>query len=321
MGFSPIAPKFDIQTILKGIDEWSKHADCALDHRDVPWKELLSGQNAEEWVKKEVVPLTDLFRKRGFVLACTVDLADGLDRSKESKVLREMGRSIAEPEVQKVYVDYVSAFAKFVKPEYLGLGSEVNLLADNLPPKTYAGIVQMTSRAAARVKTLSPKTTLYVSAQVEWAWGKFSGEPGYKGCERVFKDFPYIQALGVSSYPAFGWPKPEDIPSDYYRKLLNGRKLPIVMVEGGWPSTTVAPLNSDPDKQARWVRKLGSVLDDCRAQFVALMMYADLDMSSYTQFQGTVLPFFATMGLADTSFKPKPALADWDEIFHRPLQK
>lgn len=319
MGFSLIGPKFDVETIVRNIDEWSKHADGAIDHRDVPWKSLLAGGDAGAWVRKEVVPVTNLYRSRHFVLACTVDLADGIDRTKEAKELRDAGRSIAEPAVQKVYVDYVTAFAKEVKPDYLGLGSEVNLLADNLPKATYDALVKMAGEAARAVNRVSPGTKLYVSAQVEWAWGKFPGQKGFQGCERIFKDFPYVRALGVSSYPAFGWSEPEQIPLDYYRKLLGGRDLPVLMVEGGWPATTVQTIASDPDKQARWVRRLAAVLDDCRAVFVGLLTYTDLDLDSIPQLKGTIIPFFATMGMADIRFQPKPALREWDLVFKRPL--
>ncbi|MDT9170843.1 hypothetical protein, partial [Escherichia coli] len=85
--------------------------------------------------------------------------------------------------------------------------------------------------------------------------------------------FPYIQVLGVSSYPAFAWPSPEDIPLDYYSRLLNGRRMPIIQVEGGWPSTNTEPLKSDPEKQARYVKRLAAVLDECRAEFVSPLMY------------------------------------------------
>ncbi|MFI5387839.1 MAG: hypothetical protein ACHQ50_17150, partial [Fimbriimonadales bacterium] len=227
MGFSLVGPRFETKIILKTIDEWSKHADGALDHRDVPWKALLNGGSAEANIRKEVMPVMDLYRSRGFTLVCTVDLANGIDRTKEAKELVAMGRSVTEPAVQKVYVDYVTAFARIVKPDYLGLGSELNLLGDNIPPKTYAAIVEMAAKAAEEVKRVAPKTQLYVSAQVEWAWGKLGGTARtYQGCEKIFKDFPYIQALGVSSYPAFGWSDPDQIPNDYYRRLLNGRRMP-----------------------------------------------------------------------------------------------
>jgi hypothetical protein len=322
MGFSLIGPRFELPLILKNIDEWSKHADGAIDHRDVPWKALLSGGTAEGYVRKEVLPLMDLYRSRGFTIACTVDLANGIDRTKEAKELVEMGKSIAEPEVQKVYVDYVSTFAKLVKPDYLGLGSELNLIGDNLPPKTYDALIQMTARAAAEVKKVSPKTVIYVSAQVEWAYGKLPGGTGpYKGCEKLFRDFPFIQALGVSSYPAFAWDDPDQIPNDYYRKLLNGRKMPVIMVEGGWPSTDVPGAKSNPEKQAKWMRKLSAILDDCHASFIGLLTYTDLDLEHIPEFKGTIMPMFATMGMTDIEFKPKPVLTEWDAAFKRPFAK
>ncbi|HTQ10441.1 MAG TPA: hypothetical protein VMI31_10245 [Fimbriimonadaceae bacterium] len=319
MGFSLVGPRFDVPTFLKTIEEWSRHGDAAIQQQDVPWRVLLSGGDAETWVNANVVPLMNRYRSHGFMVVCTLDLGNGIDRTQEAKELVEMKRSIAEPEVQKAFVDFAAAYAKIVKPEYLGLGSELNLLRDHLPDKTNDAMVAMCAEAAKRVKQVSPETILYVSVQAEWAWGRLGGVGGdYKGCEEIFKDFPFIQALGVSSYPAFGWGDPKQLPIDYFRRLLGGRSLPVLMVEGGWPSTDVPGAKSDQDKEARWLKRLFAILDDCHASFVGLLMYTDLDLPHIPELKGTIMPMFATMGLVDIDYKPKPAMAIWDEAFRRP---
>ena len=69
------------------------------------------------------------------------------------------------------------------------------------------------------------------------------------------------------------------------------------------------------------MKRLAAILDDCHAEFVGPLMYADLDLSTYPMFKGTIIPMYATMGMTDIDWKPKPALAEWDAVFKRPLAR
>ena len=53
------------------------------------------------------------------------------------------------------------------------------------------------------------------------------------------------------SHPYFGWGAPEDIPLDYCKRLLAGRSLPVMIVEGGRASASTGTLASSPHEQAR----------------------------------------------------------------------
>ena len=71
-------------------------------------------------------------------------------------------------------------------------------------------------------------------------------------------DFPFMNSLGLSSYPYFGWPDPNDVPLDYFSRLPAGRPLPVLFVEGGWTSAGVGTVTATPETQARWIRRFGS---------------------------------------------------------------
>ena len=45
----------------------------------------------------------------------------------------ELGRSITEPAIQQIYRDYVIAIVTQVRPEYLGLAAETNLIREVAP--------------------------------------------------------------------------------------------------------------------------------------------------------------------------------------------
>ena len=52
-----------------------------------------------------------------------------------------------------------------------------------------------------------------------------------------------IQHLG-------GFADPESIPLNYYSRIPQGTTLPVLVVEGGWPSVSVGGVVSSPAEQA-----------------------------------------------------------------------
>jgi hypothetical protein len=91
------------------------------------------------------------------------------------------------------------------------------------------------------------------------------------------------------------------------------------MVEGGWASTSVGGIVSSPAEQARWIKREAALLDRAGAVGWYQLTFTDLGLSSFPpQPPGSVLPLFATLGLVDSTLAPKPALAEWDDVFARP---
>ena len=158
---------------------------------------------------------------------------------------------------------------------------------------------------------------------MESAWGVLGNGgrtgpgTGYAGIERDFADFPFAQWLGLSSYPYFAYSQPEDIPGDYYRRLLNGRSTPVMVVEGGWTSAAVGSVQSSPALQARYYARHAQLLDGVAARGVLQLVFADLDLATFPQPQPASLPLFAGIGVVDSDFNAKPALAAWDALFAR----
>ena len=321
MGFSANPPKATTASAIATIEAWSPRADAAIMHISVPYKALLSGTTATTYVNTVNVPLANYYRGKGFPLAITVDVTDGLNRSAEAPELVELGRSITEPAVQAVYRQYVHELASLIRPEYLGLAAETNLIRLQAPSAVYSALVQMTNAAASEVRGIGGKLPLlYASVQADVAWGPPPAP--YRGVETDFTDFPFVQVLAISSYPYFVYPDPDQIPLDYYTRLAKGRSLPIMVVEGGWTSAAVGSVQSSPLVQARYLRRQERLLDSAKAIAVFALNYTDIDISAYPpQPPGSALALFTSIGLVDTAFKQKPALATYDSIFARPLHK
>jgi hypothetical protein len=323
MGFSVVPPDSTQASALASLDAWTHRADAAILHLDVPYRALLGGTSAATYVDTAQVPLVNYYRSRGLMIVVTVDVTNGLDRSAENADLVAMGRSITEPAVQQVYRDFVSALASILRPAYLGLAAETNLIRAQAPANVYAALVQMANAAAADVHALpATRPVLYVSVQADEGWGRLLHNNVYQGVETDFHDFPFMEALALSSYPYFAFADPNDIPLDYYTRLANGRTVPVLVVEGGWTSGSVGTVQSSPATQARYLRRQEQLLDAAKAVATFQLTYADLDLSQYPpQPAGSILPLFAQLGVVDSKLRPKPALYTYDSIFARPLSK
>ena len=318
MGFSGLPPRNNLTDAIRTIDLWSSRADLAAIHEELPWTELLAGTSAETILQRDKVGLVNYYRSKGHQLMFMADLTDGLDRAQEAPQLRALGRSIAEPAVQQAYRSYVVAAASLLRPEYLGLAAETNLIRV-AAPTLYPSVRQAANAAAADLRAAAYAGTLMFSVQVETAWGRLGGNGPYVGIATDRADFGFAQMLGLSSYPYFGHATPEDIPSDYYTRLQQGTvALPVMVVEGGWASAGVAPLSSSPALQARYVTRHAALLDGVAARGLIQLVFADIDLAAFPPPVPPNLPLFATLGFVDSNYMPKPALASWDALFARP---
>lgn len=318
MGFSAFPPNFSSTAlVLQVIDTWAPRADAALMHQDVPWAAMLGGISAAAEVRGNELNLVNYYRGKGLALVFTIDVTNGLDRSQEAPALVAAGRSISDSMIQRLYGEYVSAVDSILHPAYLGLAAETNLIRVAAPAPIYDALVLMTNAAAAERRLAGTTAKLYVSVQAEVAWGRLQGAPAYVGIAQDRADFPFIDALGISSYPYLaGFLQPEDLPLDYYARIAGST--PVLVVEGGWASASTAASTSSPALQARYLRRQPLLLDSARAVGVFQIDFTDLELSAFPQPYPANLPLFISLGLVDTTLAPKPALAVWDSTFARP---
>ncbi|HEX4560699.1 MAG TPA: hypothetical protein VH113_02610 [Gemmatimonadales bacterium] len=316
MGFSAIPPRNDSTIVIAAIDNWAKHADAAIMHVSPPWAAMLAGHSPTGLVDTLEVPLANYFRSKGLSVVFTVDATDGLDRSAEAPELVAAGRSITDTMIQRLYREWTFAVAAKIKPNYLGLAAETNLIRAAAPDSVYQAVVTMTNAVAGEIQAAGLPSTLYVSIQVEVAWGRLSGPAGpYQGIATDLTDFSFVHAIGLSSYPYLaGFAVPDSLPLDYYSRIVQGTSLPVLVVEGGWPSVAVGTFSSTPAMQARYIDRQERILDSARAVGVFQLTFYDLDLSADPPPPGSILPLFTHLGLADSAGHAKVALTSWDRI-------
>lgn len=318
MGFSATPPRLTTEDVLRTVELWTPRSDAALLALTVPWKSMLADTSASLLVRRDQLQLVQLYRSRGFHIVAMVDATDGLAREREAPELVALGRSIREPAVQQVYREYLMAVDSILQPEYLALAMETNLVRLAAPREVYDALRVMTNATATALTAGGSSATLYVSVQVEVAWGRLGGSGSYAGIAADLQDFPFIGALGLSSYPYLGgFAEPGDVPLDYYSRLAPTPALPMLVVEGGWSSASVPGVTSSPEKQARWIARQMRLADSARMAAVFQITFTDLDLSGWPVPPGSILPLFASLGLVDAEYRAKPALAEWDNAFAR----
>ena len=323
LGFSATPPRLTIESVLATIEAWRTHADVALINQGVPWRALLNDTSAAELVTRDLKQLAALYHSRGLPLIVEIDVTDGLARDREAPELVALGRSIAEPAVQQRYREYIAAVDSILHPEYLGLAMETNLIRAIAPPSVYAAVATMTAGGENTLVAQHSTAKRFVSVQVETAWGRLPNVGHFVGIDTDRADFPFITAIGLSSYPFLaGFADPGEVPVDYYARLTetSALKLPMLVVEGGWSSGSVTGVTSSPERQAAWIKRQMELADRAALVAVTQISFTDLDVSSYPVPSGSILPLFAQLGLVDVDLHPKLALTEWDHAFARPLQ-
>ncbi len=319
MGFSAFPPRLDSTIVIPALNYWIPHADAAIMHVSPPWAALIGGVSPAAAVDDVEVPLANYYRAKGLALVFTVDATDGLNRAAQAPELVALGRSITDTAIQRMYRQWVTAVATHLHPDYLGLVAETNLIRVVAPDSVYQAVVTMANAAADDVRVAAVPTTLYVSIQVEVAWGRLGGPTGYRGIAQDLTDFPFVHAIGLSSYPYLaGFAVPESLPLDYYARIGHDAVLPVLVVEGGWPSIAVGAVASSPALQQRYIERQAQLLDSARARGVFQLTFYDLDTTGAKLPPSSILGLFTHLGLADSAMHPKPALNAWDAARARP---
>jgi hypothetical protein len=310
MGFSWFPPRPELPLALQVIEHWLPRADAALLLTSPPWDSLLAGHDPSALVRANQLGLAEHYRSRGLRLVVSVDPTNGLDRATDAPELVAAGRSLAEPAVQELYREFVVALDTLVRPEWLAIASETNLVRAIAPDSLYSGLQAAANQAALAIRAVDGNVKLFITVQVEVAWGRPAG--GFAGVTTDRADFPFTQALGLSSFPYLGGTAaPESLPLDYYSRLADPDEVPLLVIEGGWPSEPVAGIPSTPDLQRRYLARHAQLLGAGRARAWFQINFTDLEVAAWP---AGIEPF-SRLGLVTTSFAPKPALAVWDSLF------
>jgi hypothetical protein len=324
MGFQASAPRFDdFDLIVRSIALWAEPgdvADAAMITTEVPWEALLDGQSAVEYVEANYEGLVEYYRAHNLKLWIYIDPANGLNRSSDSQALVAAGESIANDDMQKIYRRFVVVMDSILKPDHLGLALETNLIRLSSSPAIYSGVKKAANDVVIELKSRNSSAVLSVSIQADVAWGSLQGDFQYHGITQDLADFSFLEELGISSYPYFGYDDPKDLPHDYYSKLAEEAKLPVFVSEGGWTSSSIEgpggdQITSSTSKQSDYILKQAAMLNEAKAIGLFSLTFTDIDLAALSPGVDPTIQYFAYLGVVDKDLDPKPAFESWKKIF------
>lgn len=319
MGFQNSAPSTDnLDLFLQSLALWTPRADAAMITTEVPWQQLLNGTPIDTYIVNNYSVLVNYYRSKNLKLWIYIDPQNGLDRTSDALELNAVNKSIADADMQLLYQQFSVAMDSILHPDHLGLALETNLIRAAAPASIYEGVKKAANTTAALIKIKNPTVVLSVSVQADFAWGKLGGGT-YRGIAQDFIDFPFMQELGISSYPYFEFTKPGDIPVNYYSRLIEGKTIPVFVSEGGWTSSSISTkdyiITSSPQQQRDYITHHSKLLDEVKAIGIFQLLFTDLDVASLPAGVPDNIHYFASLGLVDITFQPKVALDAWDNLF------
>ena len=325
MGFQNSAPRYDdFDIVIESLNLWTPRADAAMITTEVPWDSLYAGESIQQYVHNNYSGLVAFYRSKHLKLWVYIDPANGLNRASDANALVARHTSIAQDSVQKLYRRFVVVMDSMLKPEHLGLALETNLIRAASTTAIYNGVKQAANDAVTDVRKVDATVILSISIQADVAWGKLNGNGSYVGIDQDLADFPFVQELGISSYPYFGTATPADLPVNYYARLVDGKSLPVFVSEGGWTSQTLDGPNQivivgNKVLQQEYIARQSQLLDEAKGTAWFQLSFTDIDLSHLPAGTDPTINYFAYLGLVDNDLQPKPSLDAWDKIFKRAL--
>ena len=176
------------------------------------------------------------------------------------------GVSFSDPKVRQAYKDQVLTLAS-LQPDYLGLATEVNFLAQN--PPEFAAFASLAQETYAAVKKQYPNQTVTISFQ----WDVMSAHKQFEVLDQFAKS---LDVYSFTSYPdAFGDASKINVPDDFFtavRKVLPTQR--IGFSEIGWSS---AP-PSNEDRQAEFFGRMPELTGGARFEYVTLALLHDVSL-------------------------------------------
>jgi hypothetical protein len=214
-----------------------ENGELILIERAPPWAEFVPGSAISQDTVATTRDEKRLAEENGLKLFVAVDPTDPADRGRLVDLPADLeGATFADPDIRLAFIAYAKFLALNLKPEYMALGTEVNLyFARN--PDDFPNFLSLYFEAYDAVKSLSPSTLIFPTFQLEDLAGELPTDQERVTRWYLIQQFePKLDVLAVSTYPSFAFDSPSDMPEYYYKQLKAATSKPIAIAEMGYSS-------------------------------------------------------------------------------------
>lgn len=321
-GFFPTPPRPTINSSTQNIKAMSEHADVLLFQEAIPWELFQAGDDVDSSRIRGIGDIIDYAGFYGMQPILVIDPLNGLDRREFQGLPEDWGAAdFSTPEIRTAYKNFAVRIAREFSPRYLGLASEINTYLDAFP-EDQENFLSLYRETYAAVKAESPETRVFVTFQ----WDDLNrldgdGTPYDVKWDQIEFFEPQLDIWAISTYPHFFFEEPDDIPEDYYSRLIERTDKELAVAESGWTSEDAGAFSGTPGEQVDFLLKLDAQIGESLVFWINLI-YANLDWDAYREIfeeQGVekdmeTLSDFIFLGLIDADGTPKPALETWDTL-------
>ncbi|HEY7270794.1 MAG TPA: hypothetical protein VH951_13295 [Dehalococcoidia bacterium] len=293
-----------------------KAGGVVLIQRAPPWSEFVPGGTISDRTQRLTRLERDLAKQDKVKLFLAIDATDPADRGRLAGLPDDLrGADFSDNRVRSAFISYAKYLALNYKPAYLALGVEVDMFFNRRGDAAFRNFQSLYFEAYDAVKSVSPSTAVFPTFQFEDLQAILdTGTPTQPTWSLVTRFEPKIDAIAVTSFPAFTYSSADRVPTDYYAALKARFQKPIILASVGWSSQTAdVPSDAGEADQARF---LGQTLSQAEAlQFALVIWYLGEDVAP------PVTPGFeplATSGLLRSDGEGKAAWSIWSTYAARP---
>ncbi len=241
-------------------------------------------------------------REKGLKVSLYLDITNPNDRATIAIPSHVTYKNLSweDEMIRSAYKEFVLLFTKKYRPEYIGLGVEMETLYIKNPSE-FIAYASLANSIAKELKTLYPEIFIYVSVQYDKLINLFPESKKLK----LFDHFNKYINLGLSLYPWQFYSKVSDIPKNYLEKAYNTKK-PIYIAETSWPSAYTELLPGSPEEQQEFVNWLHNEASKGNISVITWWSINDFESPGDPLFG-----LWSSQGLFDKKFNEKPAWRDW----------
>jgi len=195
------------------------------------------------------------------------------------------------------------AIAREYRPQYLGLGVEINRYGEK-SPAGFEDFVAWYAGTYDAVREASPDTVVFPILQLEYlrGGGRLSGREHAEDWGLIDR-FPG-DAIGFTVYPFLDYASPADIPQDYITGIRQRTDKTVIVTETGWPSAPFAGIDGSEEAQAAYAAWM---IDQQRALGIPAALWLHPHDAKLPVGGG----LFDTVSLKGNDGSPKPAFGTW----------
>jgi Glycosyl hydrolase family 53 len=232
---------------------------------------------------------------------------------------------INSPRVKKAYINFLLRTVQNMRPDYLAIGVESNVLLTREPAK-WRLFKELYRESYRTLKKAHPTLQIFFTTEV-LHYKRLTKEAKGTDQEREVADLMKQSDLfAMSVYPHMTAELPRPVPANFFDFAARFKK-PIAVSESGMTSRSVAMksyglvLNGSDADQERFTELLLKTAAREKYEFVINFATTDFErlVIKLRPPQDDIARIWAFTGMQTGEKKPKPALAQWDAYYRAKL--